>query len=140
MYAYVRNNPTSLTDPSGLEEANPGSTAQAAQGQAAGDSGGSPPKDSSSGGSTPAAAAAVAIGIVGEGTLAALVPPVAAGIVLGAALGYLAAETEQLYDAYHLSSDSGGEPPQLQAGKEAHANEEVRPGEKAEVPTPSGSG
>lgn len=31
-----------------------------------------------------------------------------------------------------------GEPPQLAAGKEAHKNEEVRPGEKAEVPTPSG--
>jgi hypothetical protein len=32
----------------------------------------------------------------------------------------------------------GGEPPQLKAGKEAHKNEEVRPGEKAEVRTPSG--
>ena len=30
------------------------------------------------------------------------------------------------------------EPPQLKAGKEAHQNEEVRPGEKAEVRTPSG--
>jgi RHS repeat-associated protein len=32
----------------------------------------------------------------------------------------------------------GGEPPQLKAGKEAHKKEEVRPGEKAEVRTPSG--
>lgn len=32
----------------------------------------------------------------------------------------------------------GGEPPQLKAGKEAHNNEEVRPGEKAEVRTPAG--
>ena len=40
------------------------------------------------------------------------------------------------------SSDStgSGEPPQLAAGKEAHKSEEVRPGERAEVPTPSGSG
>jgi RHS repeat-associated protein len=33
-----------------------------------------------------------------------------------------------------------GEPPQLKAGKEAHKNEEVRPGEQAEVPTASGKG
>src|SRR5258708_6257019 len=32
----------------------------------------------------------------------------------------------------------GGEPHQLAAGKEAHKNEEVRPGEKQEVRTPSG--
>jgi len=38
------------------------------------------------------------------------------------------------------SSTGGKEPPQLKAGKEAHQNEEVRPGEKAEVPTPSGQG
>ena len=35
-------------------------------------------------------------------------------------------------------ANKGGEPPQLAAGKEAHKNEEVRPGEKAEVRTPSG--
>jgi RHS repeat-associated protein len=33
---------------------------------------------------------------------------------------------------------ASGEPPQLKAGKEAHAAEPVRPGEKAEVRTPSG--
>jgi RHS repeat-associated protein len=32
------------------------------------------------------------------------------------------------------------EPPQLKAGKEAHRNEEVRPGEQAEVRTSSGTG
>jgi RHS repeat-associated protein len=32
------------------------------------------------------------------------------------------------------------EPPQLAAGKEAHRNEEIRPGEKPEVRTPSGKG
>jgi RHS repeat-associated protein len=34
----------------------------------------------------------------------------------------------------------GGEPAQLKAGKEAHNAEEVRPGEQAEVRTPSGKG
>jgi hypothetical protein len=33
---------------------------------------------------------------------------------------------------------SNGEPPQLAAGKAAHENEEVRPGEQKEVRTPSG--
>ncbi len=32
------------------------------------------------------------------------------------------------------------EPPQLKAGKDAHKNEEVRPGEQPEVRTPSGKG
>ncbi|MHB8486153.1 MAG: RHS repeat-associated core domain-containing protein [Candidatus Acidiferrales bacterium] len=36
------------------------------------------------------------------------------------------------------SEKGSGEPPQLAAGKEAHKNEPVRPGEKAEVRTPSG--
>lgn len=39
-----------------------------------------------------------------------------------------------------VDRQAGGEPPQLAAGKEAHSNEEIRPGEKAEVPTPSGTG
>lgn len=34
----------------------------------------------------------------------------------------------------------GNEPPQLRSGREAHNNEEVRPGEKPEVTTPSGKG
>jgi RHS repeat-associated protein len=37
-------------------------------------------------------------------------------------------------------STGSKEPPQLQAGKKAHQDEEVRQGEKAEVPTPSGKG
>jgi RHS repeat-associated protein len=37
-------------------------------------------------------------------------------------------------------SEARGEPPQLKAGKEAHKNEEVRPGEQPEVRTPSGKG
>jgi len=37
-------------------------------------------------------------------------------------------------------SSGSNEPPQLKAGKDAHENEEVRPGEKKEVPTPSGEG
>jgi RHS repeat-associated protein len=97
MYAYVRNNPTSLTDPSGLEMADPGSTAPGEQDQAAGDSGGSPSKDSSSGGATPAAAGAVALSVTSAtategGVAAALAPPVAAGLVLGDLLGYDLAE------------------------------------------------
>jgi len=38
------------------------------------------------------------------------------------------------------AGEKTGEPPQLTAGKDAHKNEEVRPGEKAEVPTPSKTG
>ena len=38
------------------------------------------------------------------------------------------------------TGDKTGEPPQLAAGKDAHNNEEVRPGEQAEVPTPSKTG
>jgi RHS repeat-associated protein len=51
-----------------------------------------------------------------------------------------AQETEQDPEPAPASggAQKGGEPPQLKAGKEAHKNEEVRPGEKAEVRTPSG--
>jgi RHS repeat-associated protein len=51
-----------------------------------------------------------------------------------------AQETEQEPEPAPASGGAmkGGEPPQLKAGKEAHKNEEVRPGEKAEVRTPSG--
>jgi len=53
MYSYVRNSPTTLTDPSGLLEANPGSTAQEEQEQAEGDAGHDPQSNSTSGGATP---------------------------------------------------------------------------------------
>ena len=43
-------------------------------------------------------------------------------------------------DGQSETNAPSGEPPQLAAGKEAHKNEEVRPRERAEVPTPSGSG
>lgn len=62
----------------------------------------------------------------------------AKGVEQGAASGVERGAAGEAAAGTKAATPKNGEPPQLRAGKEAHAAEPVRPGEKAEVRTPSG--
>jgi RHS repeat-associated protein len=59
---------------------------------------------------------------------------------IGVSTGQMVTTAVGAIRSWFQADNSRGEPPQLKEGKEAHKKEEVRPGEKAEVPTPSGNG
>lgn len=120
LYSYVRNNPLRYTDPNGHCAEDLCIVEGAAIGTGALYAG---------------AAIAGAVGLTG---VAVTLHNSGDSIISGA---------ESLVNSiggliFSKGDESSGskEPPQLKAGKDAHQNEEVRPGEKAEVPTPSGQG
>jgi len=120
-YAYVRNNPLRYTDPGGHCAEDLCIVEGAAIGTGALYAG---------------AAIAGAVGLTG---VAVTLHNSGDSIISGAkslvnSIGGL------VFSKGDEKSSGSNEPPQLKAGKDAHQNEEVRPGEKAEVPTPSGQG
>jgi RHS repeat-associated protein len=81
----------------------------------------------------------LALALPTEGASLALTAEGAGEIVVGGVMVTGAAQNSgAILNAMASKNGDSGEPPQLKAGKEAHNNEEVRPGEKPEVRTPSG--
>jgi RHS repeat-associated protein len=141
LYAYVRNNPLARVDVDGHVDWDSliVSSATAAGMFAGALIGGG-------GGASGGTLVCPGFGTIAGGYEGAVVGG-AGGALVGAAVGKgIVGALDYVQSKSHTqdsSSSSEGpkeEPSQLKAGKEAHAAEEVRPGEKAEVRTPDGKG